>query len=747
MKYIIDAKNQEKNIHPIELPIIKQESAISFTNYYMEKDGKPFIGISGEFHFSRYDWQKWEDEIIKMKLGGINIVATYLMWNHHEEIRGEFDWTENRNLKLFIELCRKHEMLVVLRVGPFDHGEVRNGGIPDWLFGLPFEVRSNDPMYLELVKRLYQEISYQVKGQFLEENGPIIAIQLENEFCHSAAPWEFTAGTTDEWVPGGSGGDKHIENLQNIAMEVGLCSPFYTATAWGGAICPTDYVLPLWGGYAFWPWIFYDKSVTEHPATPEYIFHDYHNNDKPKFYNFEPRYKPEDVPFACCEMQGGMTVFYDYRFELPYESTSAMATVKLAGGCNFVGYYMYHGGTNPKSKLGVYLNENSTPKKSYDYQAPIGEFGQLRQSYHDLKKIHYFLASESEKFSKMKTILPEGAEEIEPTDLDSLRYAIRVAEDSGYVFINNYQDHLEMPTKNGLQIKLKLKNEELSIPSEPNMSIGSGVSGILPFNYQMKNAVLKYATAQLVSSFEDDGVTHYIFSEIPGMKPEFFFDRVIGAYNERLIKVDPSDITEVELGGGEDKFVLHYLPISAVNKLWNVEDQWFLSNGVPISKDGHFYFELYDDKFDFTPLTKKIAEQIDKNDVKIASSSTRIKPQVEFSIRQINDRKIAVTIPQQVFKDAKEVMVKVKYTGDVGYAFINGEMIHDNFNNGSEWEFGIKKYQETLKYQPIILSTVPPKDSRKVKTDSPMAAKIELSQEVSNLFESIDFDIIQEVLI
>lgn len=108
---------------------------------------------------------------------------------------------------------------------------------------------------------------------------------------HSSAPWEFTTGISDEWVDGGQDGEQHIRLLKQIALEEGLRTPFYTCTAWGGSMAPADEVLPLWGGYAYWPWIFYQHTGS-HPCTPEYIYRDYRNNDIPQTYNFEPRYAP-----------------------------------------------------------------------------------------------------------------------------------------------------------------------------------------------------------------------------------------------------------------------------------------------------------------------------------------------------------------------------------------------------------------------------------------------------------------------
>ncbi len=100
---------------------------IGFTNYYMTLNGKPFFGISGEFHFSRCEAQRWEDELLKMKMCGINVITTYIFWNHHEEEEGIFDFEGRRNLRHFVELCKKHGLYVIVRIGPFDHGEARNG--------------------------------------------------------------------------------------------------------------------------------------------------------------------------------------------------------------------------------------------------------------------------------------------------------------------------------------------------------------------------------------------------------------------------------------------------------------------------------------------------------------------------------------------------------------------------------------------------------------------------------------------
>ncbi|MBA4320359.1 MAG: beta-galactosidase, partial [Flavobacterium sp.] len=137
---------------------------ISVNSFYLERNGKPFIPVIGEFHFSRYPHQYWDEELKKMKAGGITVVATYIFWNMHEFKEGKFDWTGDLDVRQFTELCAKNGLEVLMRVGPFAHGEIRNGGLPDWLYGRPIDVRSNDPAYLFYTNRLYQEIGQQLKG-------------------------------------------------------------------------------------------------------------------------------------------------------------------------------------------------------------------------------------------------------------------------------------------------------------------------------------------------------------------------------------------------------------------------------------------------------------------------------------------------------------------------------------------------------------------------------------------------------
>src|SRR5947208_2194914 len=348
---------------------------------YLIRDGQPWFPIVGEFHYSRYPEREWEQEILKIKAGGIQVISTYVFWIHHEEIEGQFDWSGQRNLRRFVQLCAEHGMYVWIRVGPWAHGEVRNGGLPDWLL-LKTATRENNPTYLRYVTRFYQTIGEQVKGLFWKDGGPIIGMQLENEYS----------------ARGPGKGAEHILRLRKIARDAGLDAPFYTVTGWDGAAIPSRDVLPVFSGYAdgFW-W----RRLDELPPNPNYFFTKIRcqENVSESLRSIHPDIDALDdkYPFLTSVMGGGMEIAYHRRPPMSVDDTSAMELLKLGSGVTMYGYYMFHGGTNPEGKK-TSLQEsqatgypNDLPSKSYDFQAPLGEFGQAHRSFGALKLLTLFL--------------------------------------------------------------------------------------------------------------------------------------------------------------------------------------------------------------------------------------------------------------------------------------------------------------------------------------------------------------------
>ena len=191
-------------------------SRLAVNSRYLTLDGRPWFPVMAEIHFSRYPERYWEEEILKMKACGVSIIATYVFWIHHEEREGQFDWSGQRDLRRFVELCRKHGMKVWLRIGPWSHGECRNGGFPDWVVRLG-AVRQNDPKYLLYVSRLYREIGKQLQGLYWKDGGPIIGVQLENEYGQRGA----------------EKGAEHYSELKRLALKAGIETPYYSLPVGG----------------------------------------------------------------------------------------------------------------------------------------------------------------------------------------------------------------------------------------------------------------------------------------------------------------------------------------------------------------------------------------------------------------------------------------------------------------------------------------------------------------------------------
>jgi len=175
-------------------------------NRSLYRNGKPWMPVMGEFHFTRCPQDEWRDALLKMKAGGVDIVATYVFWIHHEEVRGEYDWRGQRSLRDFLKLCHELGLCAFVRMGPWSHGEVRNGGFPDWLqkpdtqavqesaaaaagagtmgalqLVLPNKLRTADPDFLKLAAAHYREIAAQMKGLLWKDGGPVVAVQFDNE--------------------------------------------------------------------------------------------------------------------------------------------------------------------------------------------------------------------------------------------------------------------------------------------------------------------------------------------------------------------------------------------------------------------------------------------------------------------------------------------------------------------------------------------------------------------------------------
>jgi len=409
---------------------------ISLDSRSLLLNGKRWTPVMGEFHFSRYPASEWLEELHKMKAGGIDIVATYVFWIHHEEVAGDWDWSKNKNLHRFITLADEAGLKVIIRGGPWCHGEVRNGGLPDWVVEQG-NTRSEDPDFLAATTKLYSQIFDQAKGLLWKDGGPVIGIQLDNEYRGPA---------------------EYLLALKSIAQSIGFDVPLYTRTGWPALTTPMPLgeIIPLYGVYAegFW-----DRETSLMPGNYWSGFHfsklRVDANIANEAFGRRDVEDPADVtayPYLTCEIGGGMMSSYHRRILVDPRDIVSTTLVKLGSGSVSPGYYMYHGGTNPIGKLTTLMEEqrspttnwNDMPELNYDFQAPLGQFGQIRPHFFQLRPLHLFLQYFGERLSEMDTNLPKQR----PTgkdDYDTLRWSVRSDGKSGFVFVNNHERGRTLP--------------------------------------------------------------------------------------------------------------------------------------------------------------------------------------------------------------------------------------------------------------------------------------------------------------
>ena len=623
----------------------RKQPEVTWDSQSLKFDGRRVMPVMGEIHYSRLPQDEWVSSVCKMKEGGVTVIATYVFWNHIEEKEGVFNWSGQRDLRKFIEICAEEDLPVVLRIGPFCHGEVRNGGIPDWVFAKGVKTRTEDPQFLALVERLYRQIFTQLQGLQWKDGGPVMACQFDNEY---------------------RGHGSYLMSLKKMAEEIGFDLPFYTRTGWPELKSPVPYgsMLPLYGDYAdgFW-----DRSIA--PTAGNYykafnfkafrsstaIASEQIKNQQEKLNKGDEQY-----PYFTCELGGGMMGAYHRRPWLYPVDAYSLAVVKLGSGSNLLGYYMYHGGTNPEAD--IYLNElqnspatnyNDMPVKNYDFQAPLGEFGQTYPHYYSLRKLHLFMQDFGETLAPMEASFPMPQDLVKGDD-KGLRQAYRTLGDSGFVFVNNYERLQNLKAKKGVRFDVcgvKFPSRAITVPASTVCIFPVNIAGI------------RYATAQLIA--RRDG--------------KIYMEQIAGIPTE--IAVDGKVLKNVKPLGAD-------VPVYKNIYLLTSEEAGRL-----------FLADTQDKVLDSSPAINKIKEAGAPRKITIGVNKVAEAP-VDSDFETAAVYEIS-GLPEQ----RSNVMLTINYRGDVARLYCDGKLIADNFYNGRPMLLGLWRLPENA--QKLELKILP----------------------------------------
>uniref|UniRef100_A0A667Y260 Beta-galactosidase n=1 Tax=Myripristis murdjan TaxID=586833 RepID=A0A667Y260_9TELE len=156
---------------------------VDYKNDCFRKDGEAFRYISGSIHYSRIPRVYWKDRLLKMYMAGLNAIQTYIPWNYHEPSPDQYNFSGDRDVKHFLQLAQDIGLLVILRPGPYICAEWDMGGLPAWLLSKKdIVLRSSDPDYIAAVDKWMGKILPMIKPFLYQNGGPIITVQVENEY-------------------------------------------------------------------------------------------------------------------------------------------------------------------------------------------------------------------------------------------------------------------------------------------------------------------------------------------------------------------------------------------------------------------------------------------------------------------------------------------------------------------------------------------------------------------------------------
>ncbi|WP_083997304.1 glycoside hydrolase family 35 protein [Chryseobacterium angstadtii] len=350
-------------------------------------NGKPFNIYSGEMHYPRVPSQYWKHRLQMIKAMGLNTVTTYVFWNYHEESPGKWNFRGEKDLKKFIKTAQEVGLYVIIRPGPYVCAEWEFGGYPWWLQkDKDLEIRTDNKAFLEQCENYINQLAKQIVPMQINNGGPVIMIQAENEFGSYVAQRKDIPLEQHR---------KYSHKIKDLLVKSGMSVPFFTSDGSslfkGGSI---HGALPTANGES-------DLDVLKKTVN---------------------EYNGGKGPYMVAEYYPG---WLDHWAE-PFVKVSTEEVVKqtdlyIKNGISF-NYYMIHGGTNFGFTSGANYDKTHDIQPditSYDYDAPINEAGWATPKYNALRNIFMSLNHQSipEVPKPMKVItIPE----IKLTKMNSL---------------------------------------------------------------------------------------------------------------------------------------------------------------------------------------------------------------------------------------------------------------------------------------------------------------------------------------
>ncbi len=312
-------------------------------------NGQPFTVKAAEVHYPRIPRAYWEQRIKMCKALGMNTLCMYVFWNIHEQQEGQFDFTGNNDIAAFVRLAQQNGMYVIVRPGPYVCAEWEMGGLPWWLLKKKdIRLREQDPYFMERVRIFEEKVAEQLAPLTIQRGGPIIMVQVENEY-------------------GSYGEDKaYVSQIRDV-----LKKNWYDAAGHGPVLFQCD-----------WSSNFTKNGLDDLVWTMNFGTGANIDEQFRRLGELRP-----DAPKMCSEFWSGWFDKWGARHETrPAKEMVSNIDEMLSKGISF-SLYMTHGGTSFGHWAGANSPGFAPDVTSYDYDAPINEYGQTTPKFFELRQM------------------------------------------------------------------------------------------------------------------------------------------------------------------------------------------------------------------------------------------------------------------------------------------------------------------------------------------------------------------------
>ncbi len=703
---------------------------IHVTRDYLEIGGKPVFIFGGDLSYCRIHRRSWRERMQLMKAAGLNTVTVYIVWEYHQPSADVFDFTGERDLAHFLSLVKECGLYCIFRMGPFVHGEYRNGGLPQWLIDkVGARVRTNDPEYLHYAEAWYLELIRIVKPFQITRDGPVILLQLENELG--------SAGCKGDDLPRGSANTeenrKHLLFYYDLIRRNGIDLPLLDINH-----IPDKETLisPLVDTGGMYPVnSFYCDGDVQDYSTDWWQRHRH--------------------PLITIETGGGM--FLRYYDTPPYRNTNGVQgpVVKpeivemsvnkhLAEGASGINLYIFCDGQNPDG-----CGENMLPVRNMNYQAPVTAVGRVRDSYWKLKRIGWFLRSFGEElmksspnadfaaakacgiahpgtrnggdlfenYGKVRMEEESGSEKI--PSLGRVTAGLNLSE-SNFLFLRNIfntgsewkRDVRVLTSPAGLSCEVWQE-----YPKRTQLDLAPGTAKIMPFFMRLrKGHFLEYSTAELLDRREFNGKTQLILCEASDIMTETRLTLPAGqdfrtAGNVLLLRESPNSVTMIArperrpIVAESDELRVLLVSKTYGEHLWDIGTETAWSNTAMLAGNRSEVL-CTTEQSDFamewlTPYPPEFGSGLDHphEEYDAVRGIYRLTGTFDFPEREIqwehtiegDDLILTAQITEDLLAGLDDLVITARVDGSLANAYLDGKLVSDHaWGKFLPWEISVR---------------------------------------------------------